>query len=593
MNENGDQFCLGKRRPFQLRLKQQSARLAATVSALFLLSCCLGQVLAVTSGQTPTYYRDMAPIFFRACASCHRADKARGFAITSYTDALEHAEKIGKLTLEHKMPPWPMDPICGEFVGARVLSEAQIQRIRQWVEAGAPAGDPKESPPLPEVASGWTEGKPDMVLKMPIPFTIAPGTHDLYRSFVIPVALNRSRYVRALELRPVNNAVIHHGFVYTDRTGYARQQDGRDGVTGYAADMDLHEGIGMPGGQFLTWQPGKIGPSGSEDMSWLLATNTDLVLALHLNNDTGQAQVLQAEVGLYFTDSPPKVTVFKLPLFCLTIDLPAGATNQWIEDRFTLPVDVEARAVMPHAHYLARRVEGWATLPDGTRRWLVRIPRWDFNWQGEYRYAQPLPLPRGSVITMHYEYDNSTNNPANPNHPPARVRYGAKSTDEMAELWLQITVPQPADLPRLEAANNRHQLQLHEALLRKKIADFPEDGIAHSKLGLLLMSRSNGMKEAGQLLQTAVRLAPENDETHYALGLWLRIHNRTEDARHEFETTIRINRNHYRAHGNLGLLALETGDLARARLHLQEALKLPQYDFVWVAGSGSGRLNFR
>jgi hypothetical protein len=520
----------------------------------------------------------MAPLFFRACAPCHRPDQAQGFAITSYAEALKRASKIGRLTSERKMPPWPLDPVCGDFLGARLLSESQIQQIQRWVAAGAPAGDPKDRPPLPALASEWTGGTPDLVVSMPIPFNIAPGTHDLYRSFVIPVPLDRPRYVRALELRPVNNRVVHHGFVYTDRTGYSRQQDGRDGTPGYAADMDVHEGIGMPGGQFLTWQPGKLGPSGSEDMSWRLATNTDLVLALHLNNDTAQTQTLQAQVGLYFTDAPPKVTVFKLPLFCFTIDLPPGTPSQWIEDRFTLPVDVEARAVMPHAHYLARRVEGWATLPDGTQRWLVRIPKWDFNWQGEYRYAQPVPLPRGSVITMHYEYDNSTNNPANPSHPPKRVRYGAKSTDEMAELWLQVTVPQPADLPRLEAANSSHQLQLHENLLRKKIVDFPDDAISHSKLALLLMSRSSGMSEAGQLLQTAVRLAPENDETHYSLGLWLRVHDRVAAARHEFETAIRINPKHYRAHGNLGLLALDMGDVARARRHLQEALRLNPQD---------------
>lgn len=572
-----DWFFRRGKRGLRRRIGPRSRRPDRLGLALLWLIGCLGRA-ATEDGAVPTYYHDMAPIFFRACATCHRPEQASPFVITNYPAAREHAEKIGRLTSKRKMPPWPLDLTCGEFEGPRILTGAEIELIQRWVAAGAPAGDPRDSPPLPEWPDGWQAGKPDLVVKMPLAFTLAAGTRDLYRNFTIPVSLDRPRYVRALQLRPVNNRVVHHAFVYVDRTGYSRQQEGRDGATGYSADMELHEGIGMPGGQFLTWQPGKLGPSGSEEMSWLLSTNSDLVLALHLNNGSAVPEVLQAEVGLYFTDTPPKVTVFKLPLFNFTIDLPAGASNQVIEDRFTLPVDVEARAVMPHLHYLGRTVEGWATLPDGTRQWLLRIPHWDFNWQGEYRYARPVPLPRGTVITMHYEFDNSTNNPVNPSRPPVRVRYGPKSTDEMAELWLQLIVPNPAGLPRLEQANNRHQAELQEALFRKRIADDPGDARAQGKLGLLLMSRSSGLEEAGEHLQAAVRIAPESDGAHYGWGLWLRLHRRLDEARAEFESATRLNPNHYKAHGNLGLLALEAGDKAAARHHFREALRLNPQD---------------
>jgi hypothetical protein len=266
--------------------------------------------------------------------------------------------------------------------------------------------------------------------------------------------------------------------------------------------------VKMPQGQFLTWQPGKQGASGDDQLPWLLNTNTDLVLALHLIGATN-TQPVQCEVGIYFTDTPPRVTAFKLGLMSFDIDIAPNATDYTVEDTFTLPADVEAWAVLPHAHRLATTLEGWAMLPDGTRRWLMRIPRWNFNWQGDYKYVNPLFLPKGTVLTMRYRYDN----PPTPSAvdgsliPPTRVRYGPQTSDEMAELWLQLVLRNPKDLPLLEEEQWRHSIRLNETAARSRLAHDPLDAQGNLDLGKVLLSRHEDPAQAERLFRVAVKSA--------------------------------------------------------------------------------------
>ncbi|HTH49740.1 MAG TPA: tetratricopeptide repeat protein [Candidatus Limnocylindria bacterium] len=525
-----------------------------------------------------TYYRDVLPVFLKSCAGCHRPGQPAPFSLVEYGPSANHAHDIRKDTESRRMPPWLVDPVCGEFAGRRPLTESEIQLLARWEEEGAPAGDPAEAPTLPQWTEGWQGGKPDLVVKMPRPFPVPAGSRDIYRNFTIPVPLDRPRYVRAVEFRPGNPRMVHHAFVYVDSSGLSRTYDGRDGEPGYHFAMQPLN-VKMPQGQFLTWQPGKQGPSGDAELPWLLRTNTDLVLALHLIGATNN-QSAQCEVGLYFTDQAPRVTAFKLGLTAFDIDIPPLARDYVVEDTFTLPADAEAWAVLPHAHRLATTLEGWATLPDGTRRWLMRIPRWDFNWQGDYKYAHPLPLPKGTVLTMRYHYDNPAV-PASGNGPavaPARVRYGPRTSDEMAELWLQLILKDPKDLPQFEEAQRLHSIRLSEAGARARLAADPMDAQGNLDLGKVVLSNHGNPQEAEQHFRRAVAAAPENDQAHYFLGLVLRMTDRPAEARKEFEETIRINPDDYKAHGNLGLIAMERGDRTAAILHLETALKLNPTD---------------
>lgn len=544
-----------------------------------LLSSVTIPTLATQDPTAPvTYYHDVLPVILNACASCHRPGQPGPFSLLDPTTASEHREAIKRETTRRRMPPWQLDPVCGDFAGRRPLTDAEITLISRWVDLGAPAGEPKDAPPIPIWTDGWQGGKPDLIVRMPRPFPVPANTKDIYRNFTVPVPLDRPRYVRAVEFRPGNNRVVHHAFVYIDGSGQSRAFDGRDGTPGYRYNMQPIE-VKMPQGQFLTWQPGKVTASGDSSLPWLLNTNTDLVLSLHLVGTT-TTQPAQSEVGLYFTDTPPRLTAFKLGLMSLAMDIPPNATNYLAEDSFTLPADVEAWSVLPHAHRLATTLEGWANLPDGTQRWLVRIPHWDFNWQGDYKYAKPLFLPKGSVLHMRYRFDNPPITPPNGGTPtpPTRVRYGPQTSDEMAELWLQLVLRNPGDLPRLEAEQQRHAAHLIESGARARLASDPLDPLGNLDLGKLLLLRKGGLTQAEQRFRTVVHTRPDLDEGHYQLGLVLRMSNRPAEAQFEFEQALKLNPDDYKTHGNLGMIAADLGDRPKAIHHFQQALKLNPAD---------------
>ncbi|NJO56808.1 MAG: hypothetical protein HC834_11355, partial [Rhodospirillales bacterium] len=253
-----------------------------------------------------------------------------------------------------------------------------------------------------------------------------------------------------MEFRPGNPRVVHHAFIAVDPTEESHRTDLKDEGPGFGG-MHLPPTGEVPHGQFFSWQPGKVPMGGDPSRAWPLQTNSWLVLQMHLQT-TGKPETVQAEVGLYFAPGEGTDITYKVGLSSYALEIPAGATNFVAEDAFELPVDVEVLGILPHAHYLARRMHGLATKPDGTSLWLINIDRWDFNWQGEYWYEQPVALPAGTRVGMRFFYDNSTNNPANPSTPPRATDYGLSSTDEMAELWMIFRLKSEADRMKLNQA---------------------------------------------------------------------------------------------------------------------------------------------
>jgi tetratricopeptide (TPR) repeat protein len=260
-----------------------------------------------------------------------------------------------------------------------------------------------------------------------------------------------------------------------------------------------------------------------------------------------------------------------------TIDIPAGEANYKLKDSYTLPVDAELTTIFPHAHYLAREMQGYAILPDGTKRWLLDIKDWDFNWQGDYRFAQPIAAPKGTVLHMEFTYDNSTNNVRNPNHPPKRVQFGLQTTDEMGELWIQALPASPHDLSLLAEDFSQQGLLKMVKVGQHRVQKTPKDAKAHVDLAKTLVGMER-LHEALKHLNTAVTLQPKNEEAHYFLGVVNRLNGNRKAARSEFEATLQLNASHYKAHGNLGMLDLEDGKVAPAELHFQEALRINPED---------------
>jgi hypothetical protein len=530
---------------------------------------------------TVTFSKDIAPIVFSHCAICHRPGQSAPFDLLTYAEVKKRVRQIVDVTERRFMPPWLPEPGLVEYADARVLSVDELGLLRQWADEGTNEGNPTDLPTLPQWSESWQLGKPDLIIRMPEPFTLPPEGKDVYRNFAIPIPLDGGRTVAAVEFRPGNPKVVHHAAMKIDRTRFSRELDAREPGPGFSG-MNLPETTEAPSGHFLNWQPGKLPYRAPEGLGWKLGPGTDFVVQLHLH-PSGKPEPVQSDVGFFFTDRPPTNSTFKIILDWPAIDIPSGETNYMIEDRYVLPVDVSAFAVFPHAHYLARDMQAFATLPNGTRRWLLRIKDWDFNWQGDYRFTQPIFLPKGTALQMRFTYDNSTNNVRNPHQPPQRVRFGPQTTDEMGELWLQVLPSGERELARLAQDYNLKQAEKAIAVNQQRLRSDPDDPRAHLQIGRALLSLGKG-GEAQPYFQTAVARQPDNDESHYFLGLTLRMQRQLAAARQEFETALRLNPNSYKAHGNLGMICLEQGDLVQAEEHFLAALRLNPEDQIAQSG---------
>jgi tetratricopeptide (TPR) repeat protein len=469
--------------------------------------------LLAPSGDPPTFARDIAPIVFARCAPCHHPGEAAPFALLGYEDVKKRAAQIVKVTSDRFMPPWLPDTSANRFQGERALSAEEIDAFRRWFEAGSPEGDPAALPPAPEFTAGWQLGEPDLVVTMPEAYTVPAEGRDVYRNFVIPQPVGRTRYVRALEFRPDNRAVLHHAVLFVDGSRYARGEDRRDPEPGYPA-----MGLGVlrpPNGQFVSWTPGKGALRYEEGIAWTLDETLDVVLQLHLR-PTGKPEPIRVSVGLYFSDAPPTKHPLAIRLWSREIDIPAGEPAYVVECEYTLPVDVSVYGVYPHAHYLGKDLRGWAVLPDGSERSLIHIRSWDFNWQEEYFYAEPVALPKGTVVRTRYVFDNSADNPFNPSQPPKPVRHGFQSTDEMAELQLQVLTSE-WDRPLLWRDFVQLSYTVDQKNVERGLAQRPNSLALHDEAFRYCLRRGDG---AGALAHARkmVELAPRTVEALTKLG---------------------------------------------------------------------------
>lgn len=548
----------------------------AALSVALVAGCDRGPSSGGTAGP-PTFAQDVAPIIHENCSYCHRPGQAAPFDLLTYADASQRARQIGEVVSSRFMPPWLPEPGFNHFQNERLLTPAQIATITNWVAAGAPEGNRAATPTPPAFTNAWHLGPPDLIVTLSEPFTLPAEGPDVYRNFVVPIPIESERYVRAMEFRPGNGRVVHHAFFAFDDSGEAQLQDLNDAGPGFGG-MHLPRSGQVPDGQFFSWQPGKLPMGGDDRRAWRLKPRTVLVVQLHLQT-TGKPELVQAEIGFHFSPQPGTDITFKIGLGSYELEVPPGATNFVAEDAFVLPVDVELLAVLPHAHYIARRMQATATLPDGTSHWLLNIGEWDFNWQGEYWYREPLQLPKGTRVGMRFFYDNSTNNPVNPFNPPQPVSYGLNSTDEMAELWMIF---------RLKTAEDR--LQLNHAVLPKMAAEVitynrklldkdPANARAWLRMGSAFYALGQN-EQALEVLRRALQFDPQLDEAQYYLGLIAYDARDFGRAQAAFEAAITINRLNYKAHGYLGLVFLNLQDFPKSEASLLEALRIMPDDQV-------------
>lgn len=473
-----------------------------------------------------TCSRDIAPIVRLHCAPCHREGEAGPFPLQTYADVRKRGPQIVAVTRSGYMPPWLPQHGYGEFAGERRLTAEQIRDIADWVSQGGPQGNAEEAADATPLSTRWQLGTPDLVLEAASALSVPASGPDVYWNFVFRPAVPKTRWVRALEIRPGDRRLVHHANLPIDRgAANLRPADAAQGFPGM--DLTILRSPFDPDGHFLFWKPGGTPRVEPDGFAWRLDQGDELVLNTHLH-PSGKPEEVRPQVALYFTNQP--ATQFPLLLQLENdrkIDIPAGESYFVVTDDFRLPLEVSVLAVYPHAHYLGKLLEAWATLPDGSRKWLIRIPAWDPNWQGVYSYREPVVLPKGSVISMRYHYDNSAGNVRNPNHPPKRVLSGNQSVDEMGHLWLQV----------LPTGSGDRRRELQQALLQHRLDKDPTDFTANFNLGAVMLSRLNAAGAVSKLA-AAVRIQPERAEARNMLGMALASVGRTVEAIEQYELAL-------------------------------------------------------
>lgn len=384
-----------------------------------------------------TFNQDIAPIIYANCSQCHHAGQVAPFPLMNYRDVKDHAAIIETVVDQKFMPPWHAVS-HGEFLGERKLSSIDIQKIHDWVEAGAEEGD-SPAPTAPTYSSGWAIGNPDAVLKVNQPYHLAADGDDVYRCFVVKNPYTTDRWVSAVEVHPGNHRVVHHVIVYLDASGQAKDLDGKDGQPGYTC----FGGPGfLPSGSLGGWAPGLEREHFSGTDAMLLPPGGDIVIQVHYHKD-GKPETDQTSVGLKFAPDGPHKRVRVGALIHFQLAIPPNDNHYEVQSQLTLPANVRLLAVIPHMHVLGKKMVVTASEPSGKTQQLIDVEPWDFNWQMFYFYKQPLHLARGTKIKMVADYDNSTANPRNPNNPPKMVHWGEQTTDEMCIAFFFYTVDSP------------------------------------------------------------------------------------------------------------------------------------------------------
>jgi hypothetical protein len=411
------------------------------------LSAALIALPALVSAQTRTvtYHEDVVPVLQKHCQSCHRPGEAAPFSMLTYQDARPWASAMKRAAVSRQMPPWHADPSVGHFANDRRLSQKDIDTIAAWADNGAPEGDPKKAPAPLAFLDGWNIGQPDKILEMPQAFHVpAAGTID-YQWIVMPTGLEKDTWLEGVEVRPGDRSVVHHVIAFYRRPGSKWLADAKPGIPTPKGSGDSEAGMsdGAIGGYVPGLPAGRLAPG----RAILLPAGSDIVLQVHYNA-TGKATTDRTKVGMVFARKDIVERSFQLGLANPSFVIPPGEANYPVDAEMTVGSDVRVIGFTPHMHLRGKSFEFRALLPDGTREVLLRVPKYDFNWQLTYDLAQERVFPKGTRFEATAVFDNSPNNKFNPD-PTASVRFGDQTWDEMMVGFIDIAINPDQDLAKL------------------------------------------------------------------------------------------------------------------------------------------------
>ena len=443
-----------------------------------------------SAAATVTFSKDVAPIFYKNCAGCHRPNDIGPMSLMSYKEARPWARSIKEKVVTRAMPPWGASPQHGDFLNNPSLSQAEIDTISAWVDGGAKEGNAKDLPPAPNFNATWEIGKPDIVLSMPREHTLAAQGADDYLYFRIPTSFTEDKWVQAAEFRPGNKKVVHHAVIFVETPEMIEMakdlakkrglptddlnklpsvfevfssQDENEERTGTVGRVKMSAPViddacgknrnnadeGMP--LLCAYAPGRNADIFPAGMAKRIPAGSNIIFQMHYAKTTGKVETDRTSLALSFAKAPVEKLVETLLILNDRFLIPPGADNHEANACYTFKRDVELIDYMPHMHVRGKAMKYEVVYPDGRRETLLDVPQYNFSWQALYKLRQPVKIPKGTRFIVTARFDNSKKNKYNPD-PTRAVRFGDATYDEMLVGFVDFVVPKPKERVVLKLA---------------------------------------------------------------------------------------------------------------------------------------------
>lgn len=419
---------------------------------------------AICASAAPNFTRDVAPILYRHCVACHHPNDIAPMSLITYRDVKPWAAAIREQVLLKKMPPWKADPLIGKWSNDPSLTAREIGTIEAWIRSGSAEGDSRDLPPAPVFTDGWRAGKPDAIITIP-KFELAAAGPDTYSYITVPTNFAEDRWIISAELRPGNRKIVHHAHVFEiDPEAKVKAAPKPDPAKAYADSLIVKEGSlswirqdapviddgcarddngllpgssqGDLGNLLASYLPGRGPDVYPERTARLIKAGAKLNFQIHYSRATGRVEYDETSVGLIFAKDPPKTVARRIDLGNHMFMIPPNDPDHKVTECHTFTKDLYITSLTPHMHLRGKAMEIQATFPDGHTETLLNVPHYNFNWQITYRTAMPIFIPKGTRIKIVGVFDNSVNNPLNPD-PSRAIRWGAASETEMMDGWIE------------------------------------------------------------------------------------------------------------------------------------------------------------
>ncbi|SPE38500.1 conserved exported hypothetical protein [Candidatus Sulfopaludibacter sp. SbA3] len=387
-----------------------------------------------------TFNKDVLPILQNHCQECHRAGEIGKMPLMTYQQTRPWAAAIKESILLKKMPPWFADPHFGKFSNDRSLSKDELDTLTAWADGGAQEGAAKDAPPPRKFLEGWNIPTPDLVIQMPTPFSVPASGEVEYQYIVLPTNFKQDQWIRMAETRPTDRSVVHHMVVFVrDPESPWLRGEAQPGVAFVPPKTGRRNDLGGGGNEILTvYTPGMVPDAWKPNQAKLIKAGSDLVLQVHYTTN-GKAAKDQTKIGMVLAKEPPTERILSLAVSNARFVIPPDDPNYEVQARMRLINPAKIISFFPHMHLRGKDFEYRAVFPNGETQTLLRVPKYEFNWQLAYKPAEEIALPPGTRLECTAHYDNSVNNPANPN-PKAEVRFGEQSWEEMMVGFLDLAI---------------------------------------------------------------------------------------------------------------------------------------------------------